>query len=258
MRIKPVLVIMHARNVQPAQEAFAELDIPKLWLSGYTENELAGNEGEQSVFKWALNSSDFTHYIVVSDDALVRQHALTAICYYLAEGYEVITGYSQRSHTDMTVNVTSGPLRDSHPTARAYDFRQLREVISWPERLVPTWFTGMSCTGMSKEMWERFPFSCFTDLDDYGKPQDRGYASDFHLSRRLQDARVPIYAVREAFCYHWRNEWQHTNHPDDDPVLIGKMQQAVTLTGQEEKRPSMSTDFPGTPRGRGDTITVIA
>lgn len=219
---------MHARNVAPAQRAFAELDIAKLWLSGYTENELAGN-GQDSVFAWALDNSDFDHYIVVSDDALVRQPCLDAVTRALDEGCEVATGYSQRSHTDMTVNVTDGPLRDSRPTVEAYTFRQLREVISWPEPLVPTWFAGMSCTGMSAEMWRKFPFGCFTDIDSAGEPLDRGYASDFHLSRRLQDARVPVYCVREAFCYHWRNEWQHTNHPDDDRVLVGEMKRQVVL-----------------------------
>jgi hypothetical protein len=40
---------------------------------------------------------------------------------------------------------------------------------------------------------------------------------------------VPVYAVREAFCYHWRNEWRHTNHPDDDKVLVGQIDPFVTL-----------------------------
>jgi hypothetical protein len=38
-----------------------------------------------------------------------------------------------------------------------------------------------------------------------------------------------VFAVREAFCYHWRNEWQHTNHPEDDPVLVGSIDPSVTL-----------------------------
>ena len=81
---------------------------------------------------------------------------------------------------------------------------------------------------MSKEMWLKFPFACFTD-----GAQDPGYASDFNLSRRLQDERVPVYAVRESFCYHWRSEWQNTNHPDDSPLLIGELIPSVTLVDLE-------------------------
>lgn len=213
------LVILNPRDVRVAKNAIADLDIAKLWLTGYSEAELA-----ESVFSWAIEESHFDNYLCISDDAILRAPALEAIVAALDGGCEVATGYSQRSHTDWTVNVTSGPLRDTHPTVDAYDFRQFREVVSWPEPLVPTWFVGMSATGMSREMWRKYPFGCFTDGD-----RSTGYASDFHLSRRLQNDRVPVYAVREAFCYHWRNEWRHTNHPDDDKVLVGQIDPFVTL-----------------------------
>lgn len=217
------LVILNPRDIPEVKDAIADLDIPKLWLTGYTERELAA-----SVFDYALRETSFDRYLVVSDDIIIRRPALDAVLQALDDGIEVATGYSQRSHTDWTVNVTAGPLRDSRPTVGAYDFRQYREIISWPEPLVPTWFAGMSITGMSREMWQRFPFGCFTDGDS-----DAGYASDFHLSRRLQDERVPVYAVREAFAYHWRHEWAHTNHPDDAPLLIGQVSAAVTLQEPE-------------------------
>ena len=218
------LVILHARQIREFEIATAELQIPKLWLTGYTERELS-----DGVFRWALEESDYDNYIVVSDDALVRQHALDGVVTALETGgIEVATGYSQRSHTDWMVNVTSGPLKDSKPSIDAYQFRQFREVVSWPEPLVPTWFTGMSLTGMSKEMWRRFPFQCYAD-----GVMDNGYASDFNLSRRLQDERIPVYAVRESFCYHWRAEWRHTNHPEDASPLIGVIGPAVTLHDAE-------------------------
>ncbi len=214
------LVILHAREVKPAHRAFHELPIAKIWLSGYTEQELAGG-----VFNYAIEESNFDRYLVCADDILVRPQALEAVIKALDEGCEVATGYSQRSHTDMTVNVTSGPLADSWPTVEAYNFRQLQEVVSWPEPLVPTWFAGFSLTGMDREMWRRFGFGCFVDPGTEGP----GYASDFFLSRALQKARVPISAVREAFCYHWRHSWEHTNDPRDDRVLIGEMTQQVTI-----------------------------
>lgn len=212
------LVIMNPRDIPVTKAAINELSIAKLWLTGYTEEQLAAG-----IFSQALEDSGHDRFFVISDDIIVRQDALDAVRRASLE-HMVTTGYSQRSHTDMTVNVTDGPLLDDKPTVGAYTFRQLRDVVSWPEPLVPTWFTGMSITGMTLEMWRRFPFGCFCDE---GSPL--GYASDFHLSRRLQDAGVPIVAVREAFAYHWRNEWQHTNHPDDDPVLVGQVIPGVYL-----------------------------
>lgn len=212
------LIVMNVRDIHPVKQAFAQLPIAKIWLTGYTEAQLA-----ESVFEYAIRETDFDRYLVCSDDILVRQPTLDAVTGALDGGCEVATGYSQRTHTDWTVNVTNGPLRDSHPASEAYRFMKYRDVVSWPEPLVPTWFAGFSLTGMSRDMWQRFPFGCFTE----GQPT--GYASDFHLSRRLQDERIPIYAVREAFAYHWRHEWQHTNHPEDDPVLLGELEPAVTV-----------------------------
>jgi len=215
------LVILNARNLVQFHGAVSELDTPKLWLTGYTEAELA-----DGVFDSAISDTPYDFYVVVSDDAIVRQHALSGVLEALEEGAPVATGYSQRTHSDWVVNVTSGPLRTKHPSAESYDFRLYKEVVSWPEPLVPTWFTGMSLTGMSREMWQKYPFGCFTN------GQESGYASDFHLSRRLQDHKVPIVAVREAFCYHWRTEWQHTNNPEDEVPFVGSVVPSVILEGE--------------------------
>lgn len=179
-------------------------------MRGYTEAHLA-----DGAFAQAVDSFPHDYFIVASDDILIRRHALDQVVAQLKR-HPVVTGYSQRSHTDWTVNLTAAPLEGDTPRAEAYQFLSFQDIVSAPTPTVRTWFTGMSLTGMNRELWQRFPFDCYRD-----KPSDRGYASDFHLSLRLQQARVPIMACRDAFAYHWRHEWRNTNHELDAPLLTG-------------------------------------
>lgn len=219
--MKDAVIVLNPREIRECVTSIAELPVPKIWLSGFSEREIG-----EGIFKSVLAQYDFDRYFVVSDDVIVRPYAFDAIRRILdLHEAPVATGYSQRSHADWTVNLTRKPLMADMPVADAYDFRHFREVVSHPEPTLPTWFTGMSLTAMSSEMWQRFPFEAYVD-ETLNSP---GFASDFHLSKRLQDAEVPIRAAREGFAYHWRHEWRHTNHPGDaKPLASGE--QSVTLT----------------------------
>lgn len=212
------IVILHPRDIPPVMAAYAELPYDKLWLSRYTERELA-----DGVFMAALREAGYDRYMICSDDILVRQGAVDRVVAALDAGHPVATGYSQRTHTEMVINLTSGPIRGPQPGPEAYDFLNLSDAVSKTEPLFRTWFAGFSITGMSMEMWEQFPFDCF------GDPWEGGMASDFSLSLRLQKAGVPIMAVRDAFAYHWRNEWRTVNHPDDAGLLVGEQTAEVRL-----------------------------
>jgi hypothetical protein len=214
-----VLVILNPRKIPVCAQAFAELDIPKLWLTGWTEVQI-----RDTVFPGMIRDHPYDRYLVVADDVIVRQATVDRVLTALDIGWPVATGFSQRSHTEWEVNLTSGPIGD-RPVAAAYDFLSFQDVVSHPEPLFQTWFAGMSVTGMSREMWGRFPFGCYADT-----ASPNGYASDFHLSHRLQDAEVPIMACRDGFAYHWRHEWRHTNDDRDDKLLVGEVKPAVTLT----------------------------
>lgn len=217
--MKDAVIVLNPREIRECISSFAELPVPKIWLTGYTEREIS-----EGIFLAVLAQYDFDRYFVVSDDVIVRPYAFDAIRRILdLHLAPVATGYSQRSHADWTVNLTRKPLMADKPIADAYDFRHFREVVSHPSPWIETWFGGMSLTGMSREMWQRFPFGAFVDE---GSPL--GYASDFNLSKRLQDAEVPILAAREGFAYHWRHEWRSTNHPQDAKPKIGNG--SVTLT----------------------------
>lgn len=213
------LVILKPRQIPATEQALAELPhwFPVIELVGYTERQLA-----EGVFAEALNRHPHDFYMVASDDLIIRWSAVAAIIRQLKEE-TVTTGYCQFTHTDWRVNVTRKPLQGDLPAQSAYDFLSFHELVSGPPTR-QTWFTGMSLTAMSAAMWKTFPFGCFTD-----SPDDKGYASDFHLSRRLQDAGVPITVVREAFAYHWRYEQRHTNDPRDDRVLVGSIEPKIRL-----------------------------
>jgi len=199
--MKDALVVMNARHIQECLDSISQLDIDILWMRGFTEREIA-----DQAFPTVLGY-DYDWLWLASDDIIIRQPALDAVRQVRDQGHPVVTGYSQGSHTDWTVNLTSEPLRDGK-LEDAYTFRQYHECVAWPEPTIPTWFTGMSLTGMSRDLWLKHPFECF------GTP---GYASDFWTSARLQKADVPIVAAREGFAYHWRHNRVFGDERDAKP-----------------------------------------
>ena len=209
-----VLLVMNPRQIPECMEPLSDLPIQRIHLQGFTEAALA-SEG----FPQALEY-DFDWYWVMSDDIIVRPQALEAVRTVRDLGHPVVTGYSQRSHTDWRVNLTRQPLMAGSPGIAAYDFRTFAEIVSWPDRSVPTWFAGFSLTGMSREMWLRFPFETFGDP---------GWASDFSLSQRLGLAGVPIMAAREGFAYHWRHNDLYGEDPRDEQTDFTKGKAVVLV-----------------------------
>lgn len=203
-----LLVVLNPRNIPECMKALDELPIDKLYLRGWTERAIADGA-------WKLVMDRKVDWLwVTSDDVIIRPPALKAVR-TLSKQHPVVTGYAQRSHTEWIVNLTDAPLSQSFPDPTSYSFRSFAEVVSYPDPVVPTWFTGMSLTGMSLEMWKQFPFDCY---------ENPGYASDFHLSWRLQKAAIPIVAAREGFCYHWRHDWVNTNDPRDETPQVGRQE----------------------------------
>lgn len=207
--MKDLLVVMNARDIEPCMQSLRELPIDKAYLKGFTERQIA------DVAFNAVMTDDYDWIWCVSDDVIARPEHLMALRQARRDGHPVVTGYSQRSHTEFVVNLTDKPLHQDYPAAESYSFRHFRDVVSYPLRVLPTWFAGMSMTGMSMEMWRRFRFDC------YGDP---GYASDFNLSWRLQQAGIPIVGCRDAFLYHWRHNWVNTSDPRDESPVIGAKQ----------------------------------
>jgi len=213
--MNPLLVVLNPRNITECMDAFRALDIPKAWMTGYREYDLVVPMAD------LVNVTDYSHYIVISDDAVVRQPALNAVLALLEDGHPVATGWSNLDCVEAKVNLQRTPLQSPVPLVTGWDLYHFAEVMGYPEPVVPTFFGGMCLTGMSRELWQRFPFNC------YGRP---GGGSDYHLCWRLQEAGVPIAAAREGFVFHVKERWAEGDLDPKKRLLVGMVSPSVTIT----------------------------
>ncbi len=167
-----------------------------------------------------VEDTDYSHYLIVSDDGVVSPRALGAVC-VLLDHHPVVTGWSNLDCIEAKVNLQRTPLPREIPDGLdVWDLYHFAEVLGHPDEAIPTYFGGMCLTGMSRSMWQRFPFGC------YGTP---GGGSDYHLSWRLQQASVPIVAARDGFVFHLKERWGQFDAQPDRQCLIGEAHRAVRI-----------------------------
>lgn len=181
----PLLVVLNPRNIPQCMDAFEHLPVQKCYIRSHTEAEI-----ENEAFSGVLTGDPV---VVVSDDALVSRGALETVL-RLLEDHPVVTGWCPLSEGSELCNLSTGVLPEGPPSVQSYDFMRCDDV----KGLVSTSFAGMCLTGMSRELWQRFPFMA------YGTP---GFASDYHLSYRLQEAGVPVVSHEDARCGHVKAVW---------------------------------------------------
>ena len=199
--MRTALFVLNPRRIEECLDSIRALDIDRIWLTGFAEWELV--DAVASVV------AEETHdrYLMVSDDCIVSQEALDAVLALLDAGHQVVTGWCRLDSQSDLVNLTVGPVRGDRPAVDAYTFRTRDEVLAHPTEDVPTGFAGWALTGMSRELWQRYPFRVFG-------AERGGYGSDFHLSMRLRDHNVPIVAARDGEIEHVKEVW---NRADRDP-----------------------------------------
>jgi hypothetical protein len=205
--MNPLLVILNPRQIPQCLDAFAALDIRKAFVTGYTERGLV------DVLPDVFQRDDFTHFVMISDDGVVRQDALDAVL-RIAEHAPVATGWCNLDAIEANVNLTRSPAPDGPPLISSYDLYHFSEVLGYPTPEVPTYFTGMCLTAMSRDMWLKYPFEVFPE----------GNASDLRLSQRLVADDVPILAAREGFIYHVKETWNQSDTAAEKQLLIGHNQ----------------------------------
>ena len=213
----PLLAIMNPRQIPECIQSLEALDVRKAWLQNYTEWQL--QEVIDSIVR--DESIHFTHLCLVADDCIVTQSALDAVLEH-APHESVVTGYCRLDWSHPLVNITKSALHGEKPSAGAYDFYSLDEVQAWPDEMVPTGFVGFALTCMSREMWREFPFRVFGT-------ESRSYSSDFNLSMRLRDARMPMAAVRDGLVGHLKKRWNTTDDTAGRELLVGKEPAGVAL-----------------------------
>lgn len=214
--MRPLLLVFNPRDISECVESISRLPIDKAWLRSYTEEELrdviAGIVEDDSL--------PYDYFLAVSDDCVVKRGALEAVL-SIAEEYPVVTGYCRLDSTHPFVNITRRPLFGDSPVVGAYDFYSYAEVLgSGP--VLDTGFVGFALTGMSKELWRRFPFSPIG-----GGPT--ACASDFYLSIRLRDAGIPMRAATSGYCEHVKNVWNVRDNDERKRLLIGERPSEVII-----------------------------
>lgn len=215
--MKPVLAVLHPRRIPSVIEALLEVDIPKAWISCYTEYQI--QHEAWPVLMREVKAKGYTHMLVVSDDAVVSQKAVDAVLGLLEIGHPVASGYSNLDNERDLVNLTHDRLPEQ-PGVDAYRMLTADEVALEPE-VFQTSFSGMCLTGMSVELWERYPFRVYG-----GSP---GYCSDHHLCYRLQEAGIPIVVHRDAFIHHLKPSWLEVDKVEAHRLLIGEIPARVIV-----------------------------
>jgi hypothetical protein len=205
-------MIMNPRRIPESMDALGALNIDKVWLRNWTEQELV------RVIPEVIRDSDHDPIGMISDDCIPTQEALDLVL----DAYEpgaVYTGYSNLDDATDVVNLCDAPLViQEEATPECYPMVTRAHVEAQPDALMRSYFAGFSFTFMSREMWERYPFAA------YGHP---GCQSDYQLCKRLQADGVKIFAVRGAFILHLRGGNLSTGHLEGGNVVAGGDQGSV-------------------------------
>lgn len=202
------LVVMNPRRIPEVLDALdALVGVDVCYLTGFTELELMKPMSE------ALVSRPIA--AIVADDVVVTQKALDNVLAFARENPSACTtGYCNLAETEDRAdfaNVCSLPLADAQPNAYSYHFIRLQDLAHRGPR--PVTFAGMCLTTMHKAMWDRFPFAVYTD-------GHTGWASDYHLSYRLGQAGIPIWAVGPS-CRHLKTVWNQRDRSPERRLHLG-------------------------------------
>ena len=226
-----LLVVMNPRRIPQCMAAIEQLPIDKLWLRDMSEAQIA------DWWPRIMDAADgYQRLIMVGDDSCPRWHALdTVLGLHEHQPDSAITGYSNLSAVDYRVNLTKSPLRGD-PSPDAYDLYTLQDIQEHPHMLVRTWLTGLTLLCMDTGMWERFPF------DVYGRDAG-GFASDYHLSVRLDQAGLEMWAARDAFVWHVKERWNEGDQAPEKQLLVGKNDPALVLSREGRADSFVSLDF---------------
>ena len=89
MTFDPVLMIMQPRHIDVSLNSLKEnIDIPKVWFRAYTEPQVMTQMNQY------VRETNFSHYIVMSDDGVVSKKAAETILKYGEKvKYDVFTGW---------------------------------------------------------------------------------------------------------------------------------------------------------------------
>lgn len=206
--MNPALLILNPREIPECIEALNALDIPKCWISYMNEPEAARAANR------AIRDTAFSHYVLISDDAVPTQEALDLVLDQ-ASYYPVVTGYCNLDQSEYRgiVNLTTNLLPPPPPTQGSYHFKTRLQVEAHRATVIPTTFAGLAFTCAHRRLWDRFPLQ--TD-PTYGGQMD------YNLSYRLAQKGIPIVAAVGAYVEHVKERWDEQDQNPQKRLLIGE------------------------------------
>ena len=197
--MNPVLMIMQPRIIPSAITSIREnWNNPRVWFKAFTEPQVV-NEMNRFV-----RESDYSHYIVISDDAICYKRAFDNVLAN-APKYDVFTGWCNMemygdkisSHSNVSFHALPlidenaslvRPLYDDYPPWASVD-----EVLS-KEGNFQTAIASFATSCFTRDILLKYPLGVW----------ENGKASDHHISYRLQKDRIPIWTSRDVFVRHLR------------------------------------------------------
>ena len=229
MAFDPVLMIMQPRHIGEAINSLKEnIDISKVWFRAYTEPQVMAQMNQY------IKETNFSHYIVMSDDGVVSKKAADTILKYgEMKEYDVFTGwmnmhleedgsYSRESTIceGLLPNWTNplGPERDDYPPWVPIEVVQNRTGI------LQTRMANFALSIAERDLFLKFPL----------QTHQNNCSSDHHWSYRLQKAGVKVHTHTDAFIKHLRRGWA----PWRINWLVGKVKPETIYEGKWRNRES--------------------
>ena len=197
--MNPVLMIMQPRIIPPAITSIREnWNKPRVWFKAFTEPQVV-NEMNRFV-----RESDYSHYIVISDDAICYKRAFDNVLAN-APKYDVFTGwcnmemYGDKLSPHSNVSFHALPLIDENASLvrPLYDdyppWASVDEVLS-KEGNFQTAIASFATSCFTRDILLKYPLGVW----------ENGKASDHYISYKLQKDRIPIWTSRDVFVRHLR------------------------------------------------------
>ena len=208
MAFDPVLMIMQPRHIDEAINSLKEnIDIPKAWFRAYTESQVMAQMNK------FIKETNFSHYIVMSDDGIVsREAADTILKYGEMLDYEVFTGW-MNMHIEADGNLSyistvsqgklseileieNGPLREEYPPWLPMKW------VKEQEGVIRITMANFAMSIAERDLFLKFPLMTHPN----------NCSSDHHWSFRLQEAGVKVWTHPNAYIKHLRRGWAPLRH----------------------------------------------
>ena len=228
MAFDPVLMIMQPRHIGEAINSLKEnIDISKVWFRAYTEPQVMAQMNQY------IKETNFSHYIVMSDDGVVSKKAADTILKYgeMAE-YDVFTGWmNMHIERDGTLSYISTVCQGMIPIVM--DLQKGPQREEYPPWVPMEWV--MKQTGVIQTSIANFAMSIAhreVFLKHPLQTWDSGKSSDHFWSTLLELDGLKVWTHPDAFIKHLRRGWKPLRHN----WLVGKMEPQTTYEGKWKSR----------------------